>query len=28
MGVVMYEIFAALEKRTTFWATRGDDLVT
>jgi NitT/TauT family transport system permease protein len=28
MGVVMYEIFASLERRITFWATRGDELVT
>jgi NitT/TauT family transport system permease protein len=28
MGVVMYEIFVALERRFTFWATRGTELVT
>ena len=28
MGVVMYEIFVLLERRVTFWATRGTDLVT
>jgi len=28
MGVVMYEIFAAIERRTTFWATRGQELVS
>ena len=28
MGVVMYEIFAVVERRTTFWATRGEELVT
>lgn len=28
MGVVMYEIFVLLERRFTFWATRGTDLVT
>jgi NitT/TauT family transport system permease protein len=27
MGVGMYEFFAALEKRVTFWATRGNDIV-
>lgn len=25
MGVAMYEVFAALERRVTFWATRGMD---
>jgi len=28
LGVVMYEIFVALERRFTFWATRGTELVT
>lgn len=28
MGVVMYEIFVALERRLTFWATRGTEMVT
>jgi NitT/TauT family transport system permease protein len=28
MGVVMYEIFVFLERRITFWATRGTELVT
>jgi len=28
MGVGMYEFFAVLEKRVTFWAQRGNDLVT
>jgi NitT/TauT family transport system permease protein len=28
MGVVMYEIFVLLERRFTFWATRGTELVT
>jgi NitT/TauT family transport system permease protein len=28
MGVVMYEIFAALERHITFWATRANDIVT
>ena len=26
MGVVMYEIFALVERRMTRWATRGSDL--
>ncbi|SON56696.1 putative aliphatic sulfonates transport permease protein SsuC [Hartmannibacter diazotrophicus] len=26
MGVVMYEVFAVLERRVTFWATRGNDI--
>ena len=25
MGVLMYEVFAVLERRVTFWATRGDN---
>ncbi|HEX2113436.1 MAG TPA: ABC transporter permease [Alphaproteobacteria bacterium] len=28
LGVVMYEIFVYLERRFTFWATRGTELVT
>ncbi len=28
MGIIMYEIFAFIERRITFWATRGHDLVT
>jgi NitT/TauT family transport system permease protein len=28
MGVVMYEVFAALERRVTFWATRANDVVS
>lgn len=28
MGIVMYEIFAFLERRVTFWATRAHDVVT
>ncbi|MGQ0663558.1 MAG: ABC transporter permease [Pseudomonadota bacterium] len=28
MGVVMYEVFAALERRVTFWATRAQDIIT
>jgi NitT/TauT family transport system permease protein len=28
MGVVMYEIFVLLERRFTFWATRGTELAT
>ncbi|MBI3709506.1 MAG: ABC transporter permease [Proteobacteria bacterium] len=28
MGVVMYELFAVLERRVTFWATRANDIVT
>jgi NitT/TauT family transport system permease protein len=28
LGVVMYEIFVFLERRFTFWATRGTELVT
>jgi NitT/TauT family transport system permease protein len=28
MGIIMYEIFAFVERRVTFWATRGHDLVT
>ena len=28
MGVVMYEVFAALERRVTFWAVRSNELVS
>lgn len=28
MGVVMYEIFAFIERRVTFWAMRGNELIT
>jgi NitT/TauT family transport system permease protein len=28
MGIVMYELFAVLERRITFWATRAHDIVT
>ena len=28
MGIIMYEIFAVLERRLTFWATRAHDIVT
>jgi NitT/TauT family transport system permease protein len=28
MGVGMYEFFAKLENKVTFWATRGNDIVT
>ena len=28
LGVVMYEFFALLERRITFWATRGNELIT
>lgn len=28
MGVVMYELFALLERRVTFWATRAHDVVS
>lgn len=28
MGIVMYELFAVLERRLTFWATRAHDIVT
>jgi NitT/TauT family transport system permease protein len=28
MGVLMYEIFAVLEHRVTFWATRSNDVVS
>jgi len=28
MGVVMYELFVAIERRVTFWATRGHEIVT
>jgi NitT/TauT family transport system permease protein len=28
MGVLMYEVFARLERRLTFWAVRSGDLVT
>jgi NitT/TauT family transport system permease protein len=28
LGVVMYEIFVYLERRFTFWATRGTEIVT
>jgi NitT/TauT family transport system permease protein len=28
MGIVMYALFAAIESRTTFWAKRGDGLMT
>lgn len=28
MGIVMYEFFAYLERRVTFWATRAHDMVT
>jgi NitT/TauT family transport system permease protein len=28
LGVVMYEIFVFLERRFTFWATRGTELIT
>ena len=28
MGVVMYEVFAGIERRVTFWATRGNELVS
>ncbi len=28
MGVGMYELFAALERRVTFWAIRGNEIVT
>lgn len=27
MGIIMYELFAALERRVTFWAIRGNELV-
>jgi NitT/TauT family transport system permease protein len=28
MGIAMYALFAAIESRTTFWAQRGDGLMT
>ncbi len=28
LGVVMYELFVLIERRVTFWATRGHELVT
>jgi NitT/TauT family transport system permease protein len=28
MGIAMYALFAAIESRTTFWAKRGDGLMT
>lgn len=28
MGIVMYEVFAFLERRVTFWAMRGHEMVT
>ncbi len=28
MGIVMYELFAVLERRITFWATRAHDIVS
>jgi len=28
MGIIMYEIFAVMERRITFWATRGQDIIT
>jgi NitT/TauT family transport system permease protein len=28
MGIVMYALFAAIEQRMTFWAKRGDGLMT
>jgi NitT/TauT family transport system permease protein len=28
MGVIMYEFFAVLERRVTFWATRSNDVAT
>ena len=28
MGIVMYELFALLERRVTFWATRAHDVVS
>jgi NitT/TauT family transport system permease protein len=28
MGIVMYALFAAVEQRMTFWAKRGDGLMT
>jgi NitT/TauT family transport system permease protein len=28
MGIVMYALFAVIEQRTTFWAKRGDGLMT
>lgn len=28
MGVAMYELFAAIERRVTFWATRGNEFIT
>lgn len=28
MGVAMYELFAFIERRVTFWATRGNELIT
>jgi hypothetical protein len=28
MGVVMYEVFAAIERHVTFWAMRGNELIT
>ncbi len=27
-GIAMYALFAAIEQRMTFWAQRGDGLVT
>jgi hypothetical protein len=28
MGIVMYALFAVFEQRMTFWAKRGDGLMT
>jgi NitT/TauT family transport system permease protein len=28
MGIVMYEVFAYVERRVTFWATRGNEMLT
>jgi NitT/TauT family transport system permease protein len=28
MGVAMYEVFVAVERRMTFWATRRQEVVT
>jgi hypothetical protein len=28
MGIIMYEVFAVLERRVTFWATRAQEVTS
>jgi NitT/TauT family transport system permease protein len=28
MGVIMYEVFSYVDRRVTFWATRGNEMIS